>query len=81
MSYRVEFHTAALAQMGGLPDAALDALVSRVADLLERPWDARVIADDRRFRRTTFGDGRGLVSFYLDETAQVLRIFDVTWAG
>ncbi|WP_219463332.1 hypothetical protein [Nonomuraea rhizosphaerae] len=77
---RVEFHTAALAQMRGLPDEALDALVVRVTDLLTEPWDAQVIGDDDRFRRTVFG-GRGLVSFFLDESEHVVRIFDVTWAG
>ncbi|MGI5290678.1 hypothetical protein ACQEVF_46175 [Nonomuraea polychroma] len=36
---RVEFHATALAQMQGLPDEALDALVAKVADLLQEPWE------------------------------------------
>ncbi|WP_237109776.1 hypothetical protein [Nonomuraea sp. MG754425] len=54
--------------------------MARTADLLAEPWDARMIGEDDRFRRAVFG-GRGLVSFFVDESAHALRIFDVTWAG
>jgi hypothetical protein len=28
-----------------------------------------------------FGAGYGLVSFHVDDAAQVVRIFDITWVG
>jgi hypothetical protein len=58
----------------GLPKAAFDALVERVAVL--EPWDAAVIspANDPAYRRTVFGAGYGLLSFRADEAAEVIRI-------
>ncbi|WP_328990770.1 hypothetical protein OG394_31330 [Kribbella sp. NBC_01245] len=79
MTYRVEFHAAALAQLKGLPGEAFDALVKRTVDLVEQPWDAQAIsADDAHFRQALFGEF-GLLSFYVDDTNQLIRIFDVTW--
>lgn len=81
MSYRVEFHKTALVQLNGFPSDALDALISRVADLVDAPWDAMPLyPTEPEYRQATFGPF-GLVSFYVDETAEVLRIFDVTWTG
>ncbi|WP_336215838.1 hypothetical protein [Nonomuraea sp. LPB2021202275-12-8] len=81
-TYGVDLHAAALAQMKDLPGVALDALVARVVDLVEEPWDARIAdGNDPRYRRTTFGQGHGLISFFVDEPARLIRIFDVTWAG
>jgi hypothetical protein len=28
-----------------------------------------------------FGSGSGILGFYLDEAAQVIRIFDIVWIG
>ncbi|GAA4588383.1 hypothetical protein GCM10023194_39860 [Planotetraspora phitsanulokensis] len=81
MSYRVDLHVAALSQMKGLPEEALDALISRTADLVEKPWDARVLyKDDPDFRMTTFGDF-GVLYFKVDEADELITIFNVTWAG
>jgi len=77
----VEFHAAALAQLNGLPTEAFDALVARVAELVAAPWDAWIMQPgDPNFRQTTF-HRFGLLSFYLDETEKLIRIFDVTWVG
>ncbi len=35
--------------------------------------------DDGRFRETVFGSGNGLLGFYVDEDAQLIRIFDDVW--
>jgi hypothetical protein len=40
VNYRAEFEGPALTQLIGLPQAAFDALVERVADLVREPWDA-----------------------------------------
>jgi hypothetical protein len=67
----------------GLPGDAFDALVDRVVGLADEPWDATVAwpGDDSFHRETAFGDGRGFISFYLDESAKVIRIYRVVWAG
>jgi hypothetical protein len=81
VTYRVEFHAAALAQLDGLPAPAFDALVERVTKLVSSPWDAHPLAPDRpAFRQSVFGS-LGLVSFHVDEAHELIRIFDVTWVG
>ncbi len=60
---------------------AFDALVSALAHVSEQPWDAMPMhAAEPEFRQTVFG-GLGLVSFYVDDTAEILRVFDITWTG
>jgi hypothetical protein len=34
---------------------------------------------DARFREAIFGLGNGLLGFYVDEDAQLIRIFDILW--
>lgn len=83
MSYEVRFEGAALVQLNGLPAAAFDALVERVVDLVNEPWDASVMppGDDPAFRMTVFDAGNGLLSVYADDIAEIIRIFDSTWIG
>ena len=87
VSYRPEFEGDALVQLNGLPQAAFDALVERdavlVLVLVLEPWDASVIppANDPAYRLTVFGAGYGLLSFRVDEAAEVIRIFDILWIG
>jgi hypothetical protein len=52
-------------------------------DLADRPWDAAVRPPgaDTRFRETAFGSGNGLLGFYVDEAARLIRIFDIVWIG
>jgi hypothetical protein len=75
VSYRVRFEGAALVQLNGLPPAAFDALVERVVDLIDEPWDASVMppGDDPAFRMTVFDSGNGLLSFHADDTAEIIR--------
>lgn len=81
MSHRVELHASALAQIGGLPPPAFDALVTSLAKAADNPWDALTLAaEPPAFRQVVFGD-HGLVSFYVDDDARVLRVFDITWTG
>ncbi|TQS23288.1 hypothetical protein [Microbispora hainanensis] len=77
----MELHVAALSQMKGLPVEALDALISRTADLVEEPWDARALyKDEPEFRMTAFGD-LGVMYFKVDDADELITIFNVTWAG
>ncbi len=83
MSYSVRFEGAALIQLNGLPSDTFDALVQRVVELVDQPWDAAVIppGNDPAFRMTIFGSGNGLLSFHADDRSETLRIFDITWIG
>jgi mRNA-degrading endonuclease RelE of RelBE toxin-antitoxin system len=81
VTYRVEFHAAALAQLKGLPDEAFDALVKRTVELVDAPWDADALyVDEPQFRQTVF-DEFGLMSFHVDEQNELIRIFDITWVA
>lgn len=62
---------------------AFDALLDRVVELVEEPWDAVVMppGDDPAYRRTVFGSGWGLLTFHVDDNAELIRIFDLTWIG
>jgi mRNA-degrading endonuclease RelE of RelBE toxin-antitoxin system len=81
VTYRVEFHASALAQLQGLPPSAFDALVERVSKLVGAPWDTQTLdRDEPSFRQCIFG-GHGLLSFHIDDSRDLIRIFDVTWAG
>lgn len=83
MSYQAEFEGDALVQLNGLPEAAFDALVERVVDLVQEPWDATVIppGNDPAYRWAVWGAGSGLLSFRVDEAAEEIWIFDLIWIG
>ena len=83
MTYRVRFEAYALVQLHGLPSEAFDALLDRVMELVEEPWDAVVMppGDDPAYRRAMFGSGWGLLTFHVDDNVELIRIFDLTWIG
>ncbi|HEX9357662.1 MAG TPA: hypothetical protein VF933_28080 [Streptosporangiaceae bacterium] len=83
MTYRVRFESYALHQLRGLPGEAFDALLARVLELVEAPWDAAVMppGDDPAYRRAMFGSGWGLLTFHVDDDAELIRIFDLIWIG
>jgi hypothetical protein len=83
VSYSVRFEGGALVQLNGLPAVAFDALLERVVVLVDEPWDAAVIppGDDPADRMAVFGAGYGLLSFYADDPAELIRIFDIAWIG
>ena len=83
MSYRVEFGGAALTQLHGLPPTTFGAMVDCIVELVEAPWDA-VLMDaggDPAFRQVIFGQGLGLLSFHVNDQAELITIFDVAWIG
>jgi hypothetical protein len=83
VTYRVEFGGGAQTQFHTLPKDARDALIERAVDLADQLWDAviRPPGNDPRFRETVFGAGSGVLGFYLDEDARLIRIFDIVWVG
>ncbi|CAM3599172.1 hypothetical protein NOGI109294_04695 [Nocardiopsis gilva] len=52
-------------------------------DLADTPWDADIAApgDDPTLRETTFGGGRGLLSFRGDDDAEMVHVFAIAWIG
>jgi hypothetical protein len=83
VNYRVEFEGLALVQLNGLPPDAFDALVERVIELVHAPWDAELMErdGDSAWRQVVFGLGLGLLSFRVDDLAELIRIFDIAWIG
>lgn len=83
LSYQIRFEGKALIQLKGLPLGAFDAIVERIVDLVDEPWDAVVMTrgGDPSIRQATFGNGYGLLAFRVDDTAETIRIFDIVWAG
>jgi hypothetical protein len=70
-------------QFHSLPEHTRDALIERAAELAGEPWDAvvRPPGDNPRFREVVFGSGSDILGFYLDQDAQLIRIFDILWIG
>jgi hypothetical protein len=79
VSYRVEFHATADAQLPGLPPDAFTALVDALVKIARDPRDSLATAEPD-YRQVVFG-GYGLCSFYVDESARTVRVFDVIWTG
>jgi hypothetical protein len=67
----------------GLPSAAFDALVERAVDLVREPWDADLMTPggDPAYRQAVFGHGWGLLSFRVDDVAELIVVFDIAWIG
>lgn len=58
--------------------------MNRIVRLVEEPWDAWLVEPkgQRPFRETTFGHQHtGLISFYVDDDAEIIYIFNLVWAG
>jgi hypothetical protein len=51
--------------------------------LVDAPWDAYIAApgDDPTLRETTFGGWPGLPSFRVDDDAEMIHVFAITWIG
>jgi hypothetical protein len=47
------------------------------------PWEVVVVSpgDDRAFSEMMFGLSRGILSFHVDESVRLIRIFNVVWIG
>jgi hypothetical protein len=82
VTYRVRFEGGALVQLRGLPADGFDALLARVVELVDAPWDATVMppGNDPAYRQAVFA-GWGLLTFHVDDGAELIRIFDLLWAG
>jgi mRNA-degrading endonuclease RelE of RelBE toxin-antitoxin system len=82
VTYRVELHATARAQLQGFPQAAFDALIEALAETAMDPYDplTTLATDDPQIRRAVFGE-HGLVTFYINDPAKTIAVFDITWVG
>ena len=50
---------------------------------VDAPWDAYIAAagDAPTLRETRFGGGRGLLPFRVDDDAEMIHVFAITWIG
>lgn len=68
--------------MGGLPGEALDVLVRLLSRICEDPRDPVSSAATGVPRRRVADLGEsGFIVFAVDESAQLVRVFDVVWTG
>ena len=64
-------------------EVVYDAFMRKVLWLMDAPWDAWPVypgSDEPDFREAQFGE-HGLVSFRVDDNAEILVIFNILWAG
>jgi hypothetical protein len=82
VTYRAQLSSRALGQLGGFPEAALDALVVTMSDVTEYPDDPlrTFPTSDPHLRRAQFGDA-GLVTYLIDDASATVTVIDVTWTG
>lgn len=85
MSYQPRMVDPALTQYHALVstnDVAHDAFVARVAELVNAPWDSWPTrpAGQPEYRDAQFGV-HGMLSFLIDDEAELLIIFSIVWIG
>jgi hypothetical protein len=85
VSYRATLTGRALSQFRDLigDQGAYGPLMERILQLTEMPWDAWTVpaaGTEPEFRQAQFGE-HGLLSFRVDDIAEILIIFDILWAG
>lgn len=85
MKYRAHLEPGALRQMLGLPEEAFAELVRLLAHVCEDPYDRlfsmpTMMPGEPR-RMAELGDSAGFIVFGVDETAGLVRVFDLVWTG
>ena len=85
MSYRPALTGRALAQFSDIKDDKViyDAPIDKLLWPIDAPWDAWPVypdGDEPEFREAQFGE-HGLLSFRVDDNAEVLIIFNILWTG
>lgn len=82
MSYRAHLEPSALRQVSGLPDDALDLLVTLLSRICEAPYDP-VFSSATGVSRRRVADVAdfGFIVFAVDEGARLVRVFDLVWTG
>jgi hypothetical protein len=82
VTYRAELSARALKQMHGLPGSAFDSLIQVMAEVIDYPDDPlrTFPTGDPYIRRVEFG-GAGLITYLINNGAEIVIILDVTWTA
>jgi hypothetical protein len=82
VTYRAQLSERALKQVAGLPRDAFDGLIEAMAEVVTYPDDPlrTYPTTDPYVRRAEFG-GSGLVTYLINDGAEVVIITDITWVG
>lgn len=83
MSYEPRLDLAVSTQFRGLPEEALDLLVSVVADVCTDPYDRMTsmpLRDDGHLRMAELGDG-GFIEFRVDDAVGIVHVYRLVWVG
>lgn len=81
MSYGVRFEGKVLVQLSGMPQDFFGAMVECVVCWSMRRGLLLDVRGDPAYRQVVFGRGLGLLSFRVDDAAELIRIFGITWIG
>ena len=82
MSYWPHLESGALRQLHGLPDHVFEMLVTLLARICDDPYDLVLSAPTGVPRRRVADVGDvGFIVFAVDETAGLIRVFDLVWTG
>jgi hypothetical protein len=68
--------------MHGLPSPAFDSIIKVMAEVIDYPDDPlrTFPTSDPYVRRIEFGDA-GLITYLIDDGAELVIILDITWIG
>jgi hypothetical protein len=82
VTYRAELSGRALKQMHGLPGPVFDNLIEVMAEVIDYPDDPlrTFPTSDPYVRRVEFGDA-GLITYLINDGANLVVILDITWTG
>lgn len=83
MVYRVELSPKATFQVWGLPKDVYETFMDAMVTIATEPRDL-TFTDPTPYanvRRIMFGDGRGLVTYVINDDDQVVFLDDVFWIG
>jgi hypothetical protein len=80
--YGFRFEPAVLRQLDRFPADALDGLISVMADITVYPDDPlRTLPGTRPDERWAPFGAAGMITWEIDESARMVIVTDVTWAG
>jgi hypothetical protein len=78
------FHGRALYELNGLPKPVRNGpLLERILRLLEEPWDAVPERPGQSAVRHAFfgADDQGMLTIFVHEKTETVRIIDILWTG
>ena len=84
MSYRIEVHPEAQAEIDALPPQALRSLLEVFALLEISPWSGPSVnekASDAPLRHLPFAEGAGMATYLILEREQEVHLVALVWAG